>query len=111
MQVRALLYTNTLTNAIMEAMAVTEAAVLDALAHQTTLYPRPPQAQPLSHDSQQQQLARASQPVREALALSGFSGKQWVQGAHDKHLPAEVASCMTATQYCLNANTSWVNIV
>lgn len=41
MQVRALLYTSTLTNAIMEAMAAVETAVLEALAHQTTLYPRP----------------------------------------------------------------------
>ena len=89
MQVRALLYTSTLTNAIMEAMARVEAAVMDALAHQTTLYPRPP---PATFDDYPQQLAVASQPVHEALSLSGFSGKQWVQestpagSAHDFHV-------------------------
>ena len=77
MQVRALLYTSTLTNAIMEAMATVEAAVLEALAHQTTLIPRPP-APPI--DDHHHQVARASQPVHEALALSGFSGKAWTQG-------------------------------
>ena len=78
MQVRALLYTSTLTNAIMEAMAAVETAVLEALAHQTTLYPRPP-APPPPQD-RHRLLARASQPVHEALALSGFSGKAWTQG-------------------------------
>ena len=77
MQVRALLYTSTLTNAIMQSMATVEAAVLDALAHQTTLYPRPTST-PM--DDYHQQAERASQPVREALSLSGFSGKQWEQG-------------------------------
>lgn len=75
-QVRALLYTSTLTNAIMEAMAAVETAVMEALAHQTTLYPRPT---PATFDDYHLQLARASQPVHEALTLSGFSGKQWVQ--------------------------------
>ena len=77
MQVRALLYTSTLTNAIMEAMANVETAVMAVLAHQTTLYPRPP---PAAFDDYHLQIARASAPVHEALALSGFSpGKQWLQ--------------------------------
>ncbi|DBA72154.1 TPA: hypothetical protein ACH3X2_010874 [Trebouxia sp. C0005] len=75
-QVRALLYTSTLTNAIMEAMASVEAAVMHALAHQTTLYPRPPAP---NFADYHQQIARASQPVHEALSMSGFSGRQWNQ--------------------------------
>ena len=76
LQVRALLYTSTLTNAIMETMASVEAAVMRALAHQTTLYPRPPAP---NFSDYHQQIARASQPVHEALSMSGFSGRQWDQ--------------------------------
>jgi len=60
----------------METMASVEAAVLRALAHQTTLYPRPPAP---NFADYHQQIARASQPVHEALSMSGFSGKQWNQ--------------------------------
>ena len=70
------MYTSTLTNAIMEAMASVEAAVMRALAHQTTLYPRPPAP---NFADYHQQIARASQPVHEALSMSGFSGRQWNQ--------------------------------
>ena len=76
LQVRALLYTSTLTNAIMETMASVETAVMRALAHQTTLYPRPPAP---NFADYHQQIAQASQPVHEALSMSGFSGRQWDQ--------------------------------
>ena len=73
-QVRALLYTATLTNAIMAAMGATEAAVVSALMNTGS--------QQLQHDAQeayQQQIGRVSKPVHDALSLSGFSGKKWGQ--------------------------------
>ena len=73
-QVRALLYTATLTNAIMEAMGATEAAVVDALMSTSSQ-----QLQNGAQEAYQQQIARVSQPVHDALSLSGFSGKKWDQ--------------------------------
>ncbi len=90
LQVRALLYTSTLTNAIMEAMASVEAAVMRALAHQTTLYPWPPAP---NFADYHQQIARASQPVHEALSMSGFSGRQWDQ-EHQPGTGMLVVTCL-----------------
>lgn len=74
LQVRALLYTGTLTNAIMEAMGATEAAVMEAL---TSTHSQ--KVHTAAREAHQQHLARVSQPVHEALSKSGFSGKVWNQ--------------------------------
>ena len=56
----------------MEAMGTAEAAVVSALKSSG-----PTAAQVDAEEVDHQQIARISQPVHEALSLSGFSDRKW----------------------------------
>lgn len=80
MQVRAVLYTFTLTNTLMESVSKLEQAVVAALTHQASPWPcdRRPLAGHIRHLTPQERMARWAYPRRGHLRAScPHSGQCW----------------------------------
>ena len=108
MQARALLYTSTLTNAIMEAMSNMEAAFMDMLAPSPILQ-EPPHSPPADVGDPKASSTEAPAPVHQALDQFSVSEKQWTQqqqnsnGSISKqgtHASRLLAARIDATELC-----------